>query len=158
MGNKEWYLDATNTSTKEFNISTDGYNTPSGINHNPDQYNYPVTYNIRRYFNKGQWESLILPCTLTGDQVKQTFGGEKEVKLSAFKEVKGTCVYFKAVDLDKEGIVAGKPYIIKVGKDADIKTKDIEYTFPWGNDAKVKVKGPIYQVRVLFLLHLLVMV
>lgn len=147
MGNKEWYLDATNTSTKEFNISTDGYNTPSGINHNPDQYNYPVTYNIRRYFNKGQWESLILPCTLTGDQVKQTFGGEKEVKLSAFKEVKGTCVYFKAVDLDKEGIVAGKPYIIKVGKDADIKTKDIEYTFPWGNDAKVKVKGPIYQVK-----------
>lgn len=148
MGNKEWYLDATNTSTDEFTISTDG--TPSGINHNPkgnDQYKFPVTYNIRRYFHKDQWESLILPCTLTGDQVKQTFGGEKEVKLSAFKEVKGTCVYFKAVDLDKEGIVAGKPYIIKVGKDADIKTKDIEYTFPWGNDAKVKVKGPIYQVK-----------
>ena len=145
MGNKEWYLDATNTSTKEFNISTDGYNTPSGINHNPDQYNYPVTYNIRRYFNKGQWESLILPCTLTGDQVKQTFGGEKEVKLSAFKEVKGTCVYFKAVDLDKEGIVAGQPYIIKVGKDADIESKK-EYTFPWGNNT-VKVKGPIYQVK-----------
>ena len=147
MGNKEWYLDATNTSTKEFNISTDGYNTPSGINHNPDQYNYPVTYNIRRYFNKGQWESLILPCTLTGDQVKQTFGGEKEVKLSAFKEVKGTCVYFKAVDLDNEGIVAGKPYIIKVGKKADIETKNDEYTFPWGNNTTVKVKGPIYQVK-----------
>ena len=59
--------------------------------------------------------------------------------------MKVTCVYFKAVDLDKEGIVAGKPYIIKVGKDADIKTKDIEYTFPWGNNT-VKVKGPIYQV------------
>lgn len=148
MGEKEWYLDATNTSTGEFTISTDG--TPSGINRNPkgeNHYEYPVTYNIRRYFNVGQWESLILPCTLTGDQVKQAFGGEKEVKLSAFKEVKGTCVYFKAVDLDKEGIVAGQPYIIKVGKDADIKTKDIEYTFPWGNDAKVKVKGPIYQVK-----------
>lgn len=147
MGDKQWYLDATNTSTKEFNISTDGYNTPSGINHNPDQYKYPVTYNIRRYFNVGKWESLILPCTLTGDQVKQTFGGEQGVQLSAFKEVKGTCVYFRAVNLDNEGIVAGKPYIIKVGKDADIKTKDIEYTFPWGNDATVKVKGPIYQVK-----------
>lgn len=147
MGNKEWYLDATNTNTYEFAI-TDG--TPSGINHNPtgeNHYEYPVTYNIRRYFNVGQWESLILPCTLTGDQVKQTFGGDQGVKLSAFKEVNGTCVYFQAVDLDKEGIVAGKPYIIKVGKDADIKTKDIEYTFPWGNDAKVKVKGPIYQVK-----------
>lgn len=147
MGNKEWYLDATNTNTYEFAI-TDG--TPSGINHNPtgeNHYEYPVTYNIRRYFNVGKWESLILPCTLTGDQVKQTFGGEQGVQLSAFKEVKGTCVYFKAVDLDKEGIVAGTPYIIKVGKQADIESKNIEYTFPWGNDAKVKVKGPIYQVK-----------
>ena len=145
MGDKEWYLDATNKSTDEFTISTDG--TPSGINHNPDQYKFPVTYNIRRYFNVGKWESLILPCTLTGDQVKQTFGGEKGVQLSAFKEVKGTCVYFRAVNLDNEGIVAGTPYIIKVGKQADIESKNIEYTFPWGNDATVKVKGPIYQVK-----------
>lgn len=153
MGDKEWYLDATNTNKSEFTTTkndNDNYHTPSGINRNPegdDHYEYPVTYNIRRYFNVGKWESLILPCSLTGDQVKQTFGGEKEVQLSAFKEVKGTCVYFETVDLDKDGIVAGKPYIIKVGKDADIKTKDIEYTFPWGNDAKVKVKGPIYQVK-----------
>ena len=149
MGNKEWYLDATNTSTDEFKITMngDGYNTPSGINHNngTDPYKYPVTYNIRRYFNVGKWESLILPCTLTGDQVKQTFGGDQGVQLSAFKEVKGTCVYFRAVDLDKEGIVAGTPYIIKVGKKADIESKK-EYTFPWGNDI-VKVKGPIYQVK-----------
>ena len=152
MGNKEWYLDATNTIDDEFKITPngDGYHTPSGINRNPegdDHYEYPVTYNIRRYFHKDQWESLILPCSLTGDQVKQTFGGDKEVKLSAFEKVEGTCVYFKAVDLDKEGIDAGKPYIIKVGKKADIETKNIEYTFPWGNDAKVKVKGPIYQVK-----------
>lgn len=69
------------------------------------------------------------------------------MKLSAFEKVEGTCVYFKAVDLDKEGIVAGTPYIIKVGKQADIESKNIEYTFPWGNDATVKVKGPIYQVK-----------
>ena len=151
MGNKEWYLDATNTSESEFTTtknSNDNYYTPRGINHNPtgnDHYEYPVTYNIRRYFHKDQWESLILPCTLTGDQVKQAFGGEKGVQLSAFKEVKGTCVYFRAVNLDNEGIVAGQPYIIKVGKDADIESKK-EYTFPWGNNT-VKVKGPIYQVK-----------
>lgn len=150
MGNKEWYLDATNTSTDEFDITqnNDGSYTPSGINHNngTDPYNYPVTYNIRRYFNVGKWESLILPCTLTGDQVKQTFGGEQGVQLSVFDRVEGTCVYFKTIDLDKEGIVAGKPYIIKVGKKADIETKNDEYTFPWGNNT-VKVKGPIYQVK-----------
>lgn len=148
MGNKEWYLDATNTITDEFTISTDG--TPRGINHNPtgeNHYEYPVTYNIRRYFNQNKWESLILPCTLTGDQVKQTFGGDQGVQLSVFDKVEGTCVYFRAVNLDNEGIVAGTPYIIKVGKQADIESKNIEYTFPWGNDAKVKVKGPIYQVK-----------
>ena len=148
MGDRQWYLDATNKSTDEFTISTDG--TPSGINHNPkgeNHYEYPVTYNIRRYFNVGKWESLILPCTLTGDQVKQTFGGDQGVQLSVFDKVEGTCVYFRAVNLDNEGIVAGTPYIIKVGKKADIESKDIEYTFPWGNDAKVKVKGPIYQVK-----------
>ena len=152
MGDKQWYLDATNTSTSEFTITqnTDGSYTPSGINRNPnndDHYEYPVTYNIRRYFNVDKWESLILPCTLTGDQVKQTFGGDKEVKLSVFDKVEGTCVKFRTVDLDNEGIVAGKPYIIKVGKEADIKTKNDVYTFPWGINTTVKVKGPIYQVK-----------
>lgn len=153
MGDKQWYLDATNTSTSEFTTTKnddDTYYTPSGINRNPkgaDQYKYPVIYNIRRYFNVGKWESLILPCTLTGDQVKQTFGGDQEVKLSVFDRVEGTCVYFETVDIDKEGIVAGKPYIIKVGKKADIETKNDVYTFPWGNNATVKVKGPIYQVK-----------
>lgn len=152
MGDKQWYLDATNKSISEFAITqnTDGYYTPSGINHNPEgenHYEYPVTYNIRRYFNVGKWESLILPCTLTGDQVKQTFGGDQEVKLSVFDSVEGTCVKFRTVDTDKEGIVAGKPYIIKVGKEADIETKKDEYTFPWGNNTTVKVNGPIYQVK-----------
>lgn len=146
MGDRQWYLDATNTSTGEFAI-TDG--TPSGINHNKgtDPYKYPVTYNIRRYFHVNKWESLILPCTLTGDQVKQTFGGNQGVQLSVFDKVEGTCVYFKTVDLDKEGIDAGTPYIIKVGKKADIETKNDEYTFPWGNSITAKVKGPIYQVK-----------
>lgn len=68
------------------------------------------------------------------------------MKLSVFDRVEGTCVYFKTVDTDKEGIVAGTPYIIKVGKKADIETKD-KYTFPWGINTTVKVKGPIYQVK-----------
>lgn len=150
MGDKQWYLDATNTSTDAFTInknSNDNYYTPRGINRNngTDPYKYPVVYNIRRYFNVGKWESLILPCTLTGDQVKKTFGGDQGVKLSVFDRVEGTCVKFRTVNLDNEGIVAGTPYIIKVGKKADIESKK-EYTFPWGNNT-VKVKGPIYQVK-----------
>lgn len=152
MGDRQWYLDATNTSTDDFTTtkSTDDYDTPSGINRNPagpDQYKFPVTYNIRRYFHVGKWESLILPCTLTGDQVKQTFGGDQGVQLSVFDRVEKNCVYFKTVNLDTDSIVAGKPYITKVGKEADIKTKADEYTFPFGNKTTVKVKGPIYQVK-----------
>lgn len=65
MGDKQWYLDATNTSTSEFTTTKnddDTYYTPSGINRNPkgaDQYKYPVIYNIRRYFNVGKWEVLF---------------------------------------------------------------------------------------------------
>lgn len=153
MGDRQWYLDATNTSRSEFTTTkndNDNYYTPSGINRNlkgDDYYEYPVTYNIRRYFNVDKWESLILPCALTGDQVKQTFGGDKQVKLSVFDRVEGTCVYFRPVNPDTAGIVAGTPYIIKVGKEADIKTKTDEYTFPWGNTITAKVKGPIYQVK-----------
>lgn len=151
MGDRQWYLDATNTSIKDFTTtkSTDDYDTPSGINRNPagpDQYKFPVTYNIRRYFHVGNWESLILPCTLTGDQVKQTFGGDQGVQLSVFDRVEKNCVYFKTVNLDTDSIVAGKPYIIKVGKQADIESKK-EYKFPWGNNTTVKVNGPIYQVK-----------
>ena len=153
MGDKQWYLDATNTSPSEFTInknSNDNYYTPSGINRNPvgdDHYDFPVIYNIRRYFNVDKWESLILPCTLTGDQVKQTFGGDKQVQLSVFDSVDRTCVKFRKVDLNEEGIVADTPYIIKVEKEADIKTKTDEYTFPWGINTTVKVNGPIYQVK-----------
>lgn len=153
MGDRQWYLDATNTSRSEFTTTkndNDNYYTPSGINRNlkgDDYYEYPVTYNIRRYFNVDKWESLILPCALTGDQVKQTFGGDKQVKLSVFDRVEGTCVKFRPVNPDTAGIVADKPYIIKVGKKADIETKYIEYTFPWGINTTVKVKGPIYQVK-----------
>lgn len=152
MGAKQWYLDATNTTKSDFTITPngDGSYTPSGINRNPnndDHYEYPVTYNIRRYFNVNKWESLILPCTLTGDQVKQTFGGDQGVQLSVFDKVEGTCVKFRPVDLDTAGIVAGMPYIIKVGKKADIETKNDVYTFPWGINTTVKVKGPIYQVK-----------
>lgn len=129
MGDKQWYLDATNTSKDEFFIvqNADGTNTPKGINHNPegtDQYTFPVIYNIRRYFNVGKWESLILPCTLTGDQVKQTFGGDQEVKLSVFKRVEGTCVYFETVDTDKEGIVAGTPLYHQGGKESRYRDKE----------------------------------
>ena len=152
MGDKQWHLDATNKSISEFDITQntdDKYYTPSGINHNngTDPYKYPVVYNIRRYFNVDKWESLILPCTLTGDQVKQTFGGDKDVELSVFEKVDETCVYFRPVDLDKEGIDAGTPYIIKVRKKADIEKKNDVYTFPWGINKTVKVNGPIYQVK-----------
>ena len=36
---------------------------------------------------------------------------------------------------------------MKVGKKADIKTKNDEYTFPFGPNTTVKVNGPIYQVK-----------
>ncbi len=154
MGDKQWYLDATNTETKEFELSettdADGKHSVSGINHNPegnDQYKYPVTYNLRRGFSIGKWESLILPCDLTGDQVKQAFGGDKDTKLSVYDKITDQCIYFRTVNPDEEGIKAGQFYIIQVNKEPDVKTKNDEYSFPWGTNKYVKVNGPIYQIQ-----------
>ena len=157
LGDKQWYLDANNTDTKEFDITkkeSSEYYTPSGIIYNkeklddgtdnPEYYTYPVTCNLRRHFTLNKWESLVLPYKLTGDQIKQNFGSD--VKLSVYDNIDDHNIYFRKVNLDQECIQAGKFYIIQVTKDPNIKTKNNTYHFPWGNH-QVEVSGPIYQIQ-----------
>lgn len=59
MGDRQWYLDATNTSTEDFTTtkSTGDYYTPSGINRNPegpDQYKFPL---LTTYAATSTWAS-----------------------------------------------------------------------------------------------------
>lgn len=84
--------------------------------------------------------------------MKTAFSGDTEatqVKVSRFEKINNLSdriqIIFQKVDLDKEGITAGEPYIIWVGKEADIKDKSTRYSFKYGN-SDVNVTGPIYHI------------
>lgn len=146
-GNKEWYLNAANTNAEG------GWDvTDPNKKLNKEAFSYPVRYNLRRKFAVNKWNSFIVPFNIDGAQVKTAFSGETEatqVKVSRFEKINNLSdriqIIFKKVDLDKEGITAGEPYIIWVGKDADVKDKSTGYTFKYGN-SDVNVTGPIYHI------------
>lgn len=146
-GTKEWYLNAANTNPDG------GWNaTTPNEKLNMEAFSYPVRYNLRRKFAFNKWNSFIVPFNIAGAQVKTAFSGETEatqVKVSRFEKINNLSdriqIIFKKVDLDNEGIKAGEPYIIWVGKDADVKDKSTSYSFKY-NNTKVSVTGPIYHI------------
>ena len=146
-GTKEWYLNAANTS------ADGGWNVEAPNEKlNKEAFSYPVRYNLRRKFAVNKWNSFIVPFNIEGAQVKTAFSGETEatqVKVSRFEKINNLSdhiqIIFKKVDLDKEGITAGVPYIIWVGKDADVKDRSTSYSFKYGN-SDVTVTGPIYHI------------
>ena len=146
-GNKEWYLNAANTNAEGgWDVTTPDEKL------NKEEFSFPVRYNLRRKFAVNKWNSFIVPFNIDGAQVKTAFSGTTEatqVKVSRFEKINNLSdriqIIFKKVDLDKEGITAGKPYIIWVGKDADVKDKSTGYTFKYGN-SDVNVTGPIYHI------------
>ena len=146
-GTKEWYLNAANTSDEG---GWDANKPNEKLNR--EKFDYPVRYNLRRKFAVNKWNSFIVPFDIDGAQVKAAFSGKTEatqVKVSRFEKINNLSdriqIIFEKVDLDKEGIKAGEPYIIWVGKDADVKDKSTGYTFKYGN-SDVNVTGPIYHI------------
>ena len=146
-GTKEWYLNAANTSAEG------GWKvTNPNEKLNMEKSDYPVRYNLRRKFAVNKWNSFIVPFNIDGAQVKAAFSGKTEatqVKVSQFEKINKLSdhiqIIFKKVDLDKDSIKAGEPYIIWVGKEADIKDKSTSYSFKYGNSG-VTVNGPIYHI------------
>lgn len=146
-GTKEWYLNAANKNPEGGWDAT----TPDE-KLNMKAFSYPVRYNLRRKFAVQKWNSFIVPFDIDGAQVKTAFSGTTEatqVKVSQFDKINNLSdhiqIIFKKVDLDNEGIKAGEPYIIWVGKDADVKDKSTSYSFKY-NNTKVSVTGPIYHI------------
>lgn len=146
-GTKEWYLNAANMS------ADGGWNVEAPDEKlNKEAFPYPVRYNLRRKFAVKKWNSFIVPVDIKGAQVKTAFSGETEatqVKVSRFEKINNLSdhiqIIFKKVDLDKEGITAGVPYIIWVGKNADVKDRSTNYSFKYGN-SDVTVTGSIYHI------------
>lgn len=90
-----------------------------------DNYDYPATVYYQRTFAVEKWNTICLPLSLTGRQVRQAFG--EDAKVCAFigqlnNDRDGCILFSRSVDLDQDEnmdkyvIQAGTPYIIYVSK------------------------------------------
>ncbi|MBR5393005.1 MAG: hypothetical protein IK148_09135 [Prevotella sp.] len=90
-----------------------------------DNYDYPATVYYQRTFAVEKWNTICLPLSLTGRQVRQAFG--EDAKVCAFigqlnNDPDGCILFSRSVDLDQDEnmdkyvIQAGTPYIIYVSK------------------------------------------
>lgn len=92
---------------------------------------------FHRTFNKGNWNSLILPVDMTAAQVESAFG--KGTEVSRFNRLEDNWIYFTPVKEDN-GVLIHKniPYIIKPTNEPLANT---EYTV--GSSIKT-IEGPVY--------------
>ncbi|MGN0068644.1 MAG: LamG-like jellyroll fold domain-containing protein [Prevotella sp.] len=130
-------------------------NKKSQLERDTKAYTQPVRMNLRRSFMKkdGQpaWNALVLPVSLTGDQVRQAFGNDVQLsKLEGINPNRKSQIKFNLVDLDQNGLDAGECYLIKVTKDPDVASGDTytyEYSVDAGGNENVTVSGPIYHIE-----------
>ncbi|MBQ8046504.1 MAG: hypothetical protein IJ196_01075 [Prevotella sp.] len=111
-----------------------------------DKYEYPTTVYYNRTFTKDKFNPICLPLDLTGNQVRQTFGND--CMLSEFAGLEGSCLKFRQVNLDTDGIKSGVPYIVKVTTDPVVKAGE-QITMEVGNGHEnhtVTLDGPIYYI------------
>ncbi len=91
----------------------------------PEATKNEVELMVKRTIKAGVWNTLCLPFNMTTSQLKEAFGAD--VQLAEFKDydaeygdddsVTGITVNFEDVDLNKEGLFANYPYLIKTSKE-----------------------------------------
>lgn len=69
-----------------------------------------TTLHLNKTLTPSKWNSLVLPVSLTKDQLQSTFGAN--VRLAKLDKLTSTAIEFKSVDLNKEALQAYMPYII----------------------------------------------
>lgn len=69
-----------------------------------------TTLHLNKTLTPNKWNSLVLPVSLTKEQLQSTFGAN--VRLAKLLTLTSTAIEFESVDLNKEALEAYKPYII----------------------------------------------
>lgn len=69
-----------------------------------------TTLHLNKTLTPNKWNSLVLPVSLTKEQLQSTFGAN--VRLAKLQTLASTAIEFKSVDLNKEALQAYMPYII----------------------------------------------
>jgi hypothetical protein len=88
--------------------------------------NYAVTHGmlaLRRTLTAGQWNSIVLPVNLTGQQVRDAFGDDAMLaSVRGFREGSDAIVDYEtiALDTDNEVMKANLHYIIRPTREPDL--------------------------------------
>ena len=76
-----------------------------------NKYKYEnTTLHLNKRLTPNKWNSLVLPVSLTKEQLQSTFGAN--VRLAKLQTLTSTAIEFESVDLNKEALQAYMPYII----------------------------------------------
>ena len=109
---------------------------------------YSVDFGLvafRRTMNVGQWNSLVVPFSLTGSQVTDTFGEDAQLAtLTGVSDGAEPAVEFQTVDLNTNEVVvkANEHYLIKPSREPDIAAGS-QTSVAYGSG---KVAGPVYAI------------
>lgn len=99
---------------------------------------------LRRGFHTNKWNTLILPFSLTGEQIKDAFGEDAQLaKPIGFNAEDYSVLDFQSIDLNTEGSVveANYPYLILPTREPDVASGN-----PLGNFYSSRVYGPLYLI------------
>lgn len=99
---------------------------------------------LRRSLAAGQWNSIVLPVALTGQQVRDAFGQDAQVaQVRGFRQGDNATVEYETVDLDTKDValLANFHYIIRPSREPDLPEGKTGAVF--GSD---RPKGPLYLI------------
>lgn len=117
------------------------------LNEDSTVYNTALTFEhglvgLRRSLNTGKWNSIVLPFTLTGEQILDAFGeGTMVAEFKGIKEDDNVTVELNSLDLNTSEVVmkANYCYLIRPTNDPDYPAEQRVTTF-----GGTKLYGPIY--------------
>ena len=118
LGNSQFnlYLDETNEEISQIQNQAKAYDADS------KEYTGNRTLYLNRQFNLGKWNTIVLPVSLTAEQVLSGFGADVQLSefYGAYNSERPNTIYFEGVDLsDKKAVAmkAGNLYLIKPTSD-----------------------------------------
>ena len=100
---------------------------------------------FRRSFHLGQWNSLVVPFSLTGQQVREAFGDDAHLAYAkAVTEGDQAILEFETIPLDTDDTVveAGSFYLLWPTREPDL-AEDKQTSVAFGGN---KVMGPLYVI------------
>lgn len=99
-----------------------------------------TTLHLNKTLTPNKWNSLVLPVSLTKEQLQSTFGAN--VRLAKLQTLTPTAIEFESVDLNKEALQAYMPYIIFPERNSNASDAYTAYLTKKGEQGSLKVIVP----------------